>query len=103
MQERNGSVKRKYAKGRNYRIRWLASGKPQVEIRSTEYLGKGQSETISLPVGTTENEAHKHARHRLHELEHFSIRLGVARVCEISFAFVFGNPFEKRGDCFKAS
>ena len=32
-------------------------------------------------------------------LEHFSIRLGVARVCEISFAFVFGNPFEKRGDC----
>ena len=33
-------------------------------------------------------------------LEHFSIRLGVARVCEISFAFVFGNPFEKRGDCF---
>ena len=33
------------------------------------------------------------------ELEHFSIRLGVARVCEISFAFVFGNLFEKRGDC----
>ena len=32
-------------------------------------------------------------------LEHFSIRLGVARVCEISFAFFFGNPFEKRGDC----
>ena len=32
-------------------------------------------------------------------LEHFSIRLGVAGVCEISFAFVFGNPFEKRGDC----
>src|SRR5258708_38644958 len=32
-------------------------------------------------------------------LEHFSIRLGVARVCEISFAFVFGNLFEKRGDC----
>jgi TIR domain len=33
------------------------------------------------------------------ELEHFSIRLGVTRVCEISFAFVFGNLFEKRGDC----
>ena len=32
-------------------------------------------------------------------LEHFSIRLGVSRVCEISFAFFFGNPFEKRGDC----
>jgi short-subunit dehydrogenase len=32
-------------------------------------------------------------------LEHFSIRLGVARVCEISFAFFFGNPFEKGGDC----
>ncbi len=32
-------------------------------------------------------------------LEHFSIRLGVARVCEISLAFVFGNLFEKRGDC----
>src|SRR6202049_4690697 len=32
-------------------------------------------------------------------LEHFSIRLGVACVCEISFAFVFGNLFEKRGDC----
>ncbi len=32
-------------------------------------------------------------------LEHFSIRLGVARVCEISFAFVFGNLFEKEGDC----
>src|ERR1700674_5128319 len=32
-------------------------------------------------------------------LEHFSIRLGVSRVCEISFAFSFGNPFEKRGDC----
>src|SRR5260370_12596101 len=32
-------------------------------------------------------------------LEHFSIRLGVARVCEISFAFVCGNLFEKRGDC----
>src|SRR5258708_2359180 len=26
-------------------------------------------------------------------LEHFSIRLGVSRVCEISFAFSFGNPF----------
>jgi len=32
-------------------------------------------------------------------LEHFSIRLGVAGVCEISFAFVFGNLFEERGDC----
>jgi hypothetical protein len=29
-------------------------------------------------------------------LEHLSIRLCVARVCEISFAFFFGNPFEKR-------
>src|ERR1700674_2946431 len=29
---------------------------------------------------------------------HFSIRLGVARVCEISSAFVFGNLFEKGGD-----
>jgi hypothetical protein len=35
----------------------------------------------------------------LRVLEHFSIRLGVARVCEISFAFFFGNSFEKRGDC----
>ena len=32
-------------------------------------------------------------------LEHFSIRLGVSRVCEISFAFFFRNLFEKRGDC----
>jgi hypothetical protein len=32
-------------------------------------------------------------------LEHFSIRLGVSRVCEISFAFFFGNRFEKGGDC----
>ena len=32
-------------------------------------------------------------------LEHFSIRLGVSRVCEISVAFLFGNTFEKRGDC----
>jgi hypothetical protein len=31
-------------------------------------------------------------------LEHFSIRLGVARVCEISSAFAFGNLFEKGGD-----
>ena len=40
---------------------------------------------------------------RLHaieeKLEHFSIRLGVPRVCEISFAFFFGNAFEKKGDC----
>ena len=33
------------------------------------------------------------------ELEHFSIRLGVSRVREISVAFFFGNTFEKRGDC----
>jgi len=32
-------------------------------------------------------------------LEHFSIRFGVPRVCEISFAFFFRNTFEKRGDC----
>src|SRR5271169_12191 len=32
-------------------------------------------------------------------LEHFPIRLGVSRVREISFAFFFGNIFEKRGDC----
>ena len=32
-------------------------------------------------------------------LEHFSIRLGVTRVCKISSAFCFGNSFEKRGDC----
>jgi hypothetical protein len=32
-------------------------------------------------------------------LEHFSITLGVPRVCEISFAFFFGNTFEKKGDC----
>ena len=32
-------------------------------------------------------------------LEHFSFRFGVPRVCEISFAFFFGNTFEKRGDC----
>ena len=38
-------------------------------------------------------------RRRASALEHFSIRLGVSRVCEISFAFFFGNPFEKRGDC----
>ena len=35
----------------------------------------------------------------LHALEHFSIRLGVPRVREISVAFFFGNTFEKRGDC----
>jgi DNA-binding transcriptional LysR family regulator len=29
------------------------------------------------------------------ELEHFSIRLGVSRVREISVAFFFGNTFEK--------
>jgi hypothetical protein len=28
-------------------------------------------------------------------LERFSIRLGVSRVCEISFAFFFRDPFEK--------
>jgi hypothetical protein len=28
-------------------------------------------------------------------LEHFSIRLGVSRVREISVAFFFGNTFEK--------
>jgi hypothetical protein len=39
------------------------------------------------------------ARATISSLEHFSIRLGVARVCEISSAFFFGNPFEKRGDC----
>ena len=33
------------------------------------------------------------------DLEHFSIRLGVSRVREISVAFFFGNTFEKRGDC----
>jgi hypothetical protein len=32
-------------------------------------------------------------------LEHFSIRLGVSRVCEISFTFSFGSLFDKRGDC----
>ena len=32
-------------------------------------------------------------------LEHYSIRLGVSRVREISVAFFFGNTFEKRGDC----
>jgi hypothetical protein len=32
-------------------------------------------------------------------LEHFSIRLGVSRVREISVAFLFGDTFEKRGDC----
>jgi hypothetical protein len=32
-------------------------------------------------------------------LEHFSIRLGVSGVREISVAFFFGNTFEKRGDC----
>jgi hypothetical protein len=31
-------------------------------------------------------------------LEHFSIRLGVSRVREISVAFFFGNTFEKTGD-----
>ena len=30
---------------------------------------------------------------------YLSIRLGVAQVCEISFAFFFGNHFEKRGGC----
>jgi hypothetical protein len=29
------------------------------------------------------------------KLEHFSIRLGVSRVREISVAFFFGNTFEK--------
>ena len=33
-------------------------------------------------------------------LEHFSIRLGVTRVCEISFAFNFRHFCEKSGDCF---
>jgi hypothetical protein len=37
--------------------------------------------------------------HLLVSLEHFPIRLGVSRVCEISFAFFFGNRFQKRGDC----
>ena len=32
-------------------------------------------------------------------LEHFSIRLGVSRVREISVTFFFGNTFEKSGDC----
>jgi Tripartite tricarboxylate transporter family receptor len=31
----------------------------------------------------------------LRALEHFSIRLGVSRVREISVAFFFGNTFEK--------
>ena len=39
------------------------------------------------------------AFHVLELLEHFSIRLGVSRVREISVAFFFGNTFEKRGDC----
>ena len=32
-------------------------------------------------------------------LEHFSIRLGVSRVREISITFFFENTFEKSGDC----
>ena len=45
------------------------------------------------------DEARAHNMVVWYSLEHFSIRLGVARVCEISFAFFFGNPFEKSGDC----
>jgi hypothetical protein len=33
-------------------------------------------------------------------LEHMPIRLSVARVCKVSFAFAFGYRFEKRGDGF---
>jgi hypothetical protein len=41
----------------------------------------------------------KDAAQAFRHLEHFSIRLGVSRVREISVAFFFGNTFEKRGDC----
>jgi hypothetical protein len=37
----------------------------------------------------------KDVRVVLDRLEHFSIRLGVSRVREISVAFFFGNTFEK--------
>src|SRR5262245_34752091 len=33
-------------------------------------------------------------------LEHLSFRLSIARVCEESFAFVFGYCFEKQSDSF---
>jgi len=63
-----------------------------------------RSTRITMPptFGVTQNLAHFIATTRWDDippLEHFSIRFGVPRVCEISFAFFFGNTFEKKGDC----
>jgi integrase len=70
MQQRNTAIKRKakkelkYEKGKNYRIRELASGALQIEIRSKEY----GNHTKLLPVGNTFPLAHKHAMKMLREL-----------------------------------
>ena len=62
-------------------------------------LGGGRLEgTTPAAMGDAADPFRRNAE-ECRQLEHFSIRLGVSRVCEISFAFFFGNPFEKRGDC----
>jgi hypothetical protein len=55
----------------------------QVRVRHQPVDGEG-----------ARNRGAGHAR-RDRRLEHFSIRLGVSRVREISVAFFFGNTFEK--------
>jgi tetratricopeptide (TPR) repeat protein len=87
-----------YEQGRgvaqNYReaMRWFRLAAMQGDASAQSNLGvmyfKGQG------IAQDFREAMKWYR-----LEHFSIRLGVPRVCEISFAFLFGNTFEKKGDC----
>ena len=62
------------------------------QIGSTSVPGLSAKPIIDMMAAVTDFEIG-------HVLEHFSIRLGVARVCEISFAFFFGNHFEKRRDC----
>jgi len=89
----------------------VANLSAEIAEKRLELLHKAvpAAETIALLVGQADSPlAQAEAKYMqsaartlgLRLLEHFSIRLGVARVCEISFAFVFGNPFEKRGDCF---
>src|SRR5262249_7561355 len=55
-----------------YRARKLKSGEWQLEIRSTEYLGKG-SETIRLPVGTSKATIHTRARNSLQKLANSNV------------------------------
>jgi hypothetical protein len=53
------------------------------------------NEALSLlAAGLPEGQIRPQQR-ELTALEHFSIRLGVSRVREISVAFFFGNTFEK--------